>query len=147
MQRRNNRALLFSLRMPRNSSPRWFFAACGFMVLAAVSAAAQSPQHIAALSAAAAPSPSGARVPDSGVNAAASQPALPPAGSAPRQLSEQEELAQESARLVVLAKQLKAEVDSSRMDILSVQLIRTAQSIEKLAQGVKNKIKTAPGAK
>ena len=53
----------------------------------------------------------------------------------------QEELKRDSDRLLQLAKELKAEVDKSSEDILSVNVIRKADEIEKLARSVKAKMK------
>jgi hypothetical protein len=55
-----------------------------------------------------------------------------------------EQIAADSARLVKLATELKAEVDKSNKDTLSVSVIRKAEEIEKLAHSVKEK--TRPGA-
>jgi hypothetical protein len=56
-----------------------------------------------------------------------------------------EQIAADSARLVKLAGELKAEVDKSSKDTLSVSVIRKADAIEKLAHSVKEKTRLAAG--
>ena len=53
----------------------------------------------------------------------------------------------DTAKLLELATQLKAEVDKTNKDTLSINVIRKADSIEKLAKGVKDEIKLTAGAK
>lgn len=55
-------------------------------------------------------------------------------------------ISQDSAQLLQLATDLKNEVDKTSKDTLSVGVIRKAQMIEKLAKGVKEKIKSSGGA-
>lgn len=59
----------------------------------------------------------------------------------------QQRIAQQSRALLQLAEQLKSEMDESRMDVLSLDIVRTATAIENLARGVKDKIKHSPGAR
>lgn len=56
------------------------------------------------------------------------------------------QLAEDTARLVELAKELKAEVDKTTKDTLSLTVIRKADEIEKLAHAVKEKMKQTSGA-
>jgi hypothetical protein len=56
------------------------------------------------------------------------------------------QLAEDTSKLLELATQLKAEVDKTSKDTLSLQVIRKAESIEKLAKGVKEKMKVTAGA-
>ena len=53
----------------------------------------------------------------------------------------QKELAAKSAELLKLATELKAEVDKSNKDTLSLTVVRKAGEIEKLAHGIKEKMK------
>lgn len=53
----------------------------------------------------------------------------------------QEHLKEDTDKLLKLATQLKAEVDKSNADILSVEVIKKADEIEKLAHSVKEKMK------
>lgn len=56
------------------------------------------------------------------------------------------QISDDSARLLKLAAELKAEVDKSTKDTLSLNVIRKADEIERLAHGVKEKMKlTAAG--
>jgi hypothetical protein len=58
----------------------------------------------------------------------------------------QRQIADDTARLLELATQLKAEVDKTSKDTLSLNVIRKAETIEKLAKGVKDKMKLTMGA-
>ena len=55
------------------------------------------------------------------------------------------ELADDSAKLLTLAIALKAEVDKTNKDMLSLNVIRKADEIEKLAHNVKEKMKVTVG--
>lgn len=56
------------------------------------------------------------------------------------------QIAEDSANLLKLATELKAEVDKTNKDVLSVTVIRKADAIEKLAHQVKEKMKLTVGA-
>jgi len=56
------------------------------------------------------------------------------------------QIAQESAKLLKLATELKAEVDKTDKDTLNLKVIRQADQIEKLAHGVKEKMQLTVGA-
>jgi hypothetical protein len=56
-----------------------------------------------------------------------------------------EKIAADSARLMKLANELKAEVDKSSKDTLSVSVIRKAEEIEKLAHSVKERTRLGAG--
>ena len=56
------------------------------------------------------------------------------------------QIADDTSKLLALATQLKAEVDKTSKDTLSINVIRKAESIEKLAHGVKEKMKLTIGA-
>jgi len=55
------------------------------------------------------------------------------------------QIAEDSARLLKLAVDLKAEVDKTSKDTLSLNVIRKAEEIEKLARNVKEKMKVTVG--
>jgi hypothetical protein len=55
------------------------------------------------------------------------------------------QIADDSARLVKLATDLKAEVDKTTKDTLSLSVIRKADEIEKLAHSVKDKMRLTAG--
>jgi hypothetical protein len=58
-----------------------------------------------------------------------------------RNLERHKKLVDDTARLVSLAGELKADVDKSNKDTLSLDVIRKADEIEKLAHSVKEKMK------
>ena len=74
------------------------------------------------------------------------QPASPPAAAVPRppypgmtpEDRRKQEVAQECADLLKLATDLKAQVDKTRKDELSVSVVRKATEIEQMAHKVKN---------
>jgi hypothetical protein len=53
----------------------------------------------------------------------------------------QKQLVDETQKLLSLANELKSEVDKSTKDTLSLEVIRKADEIEKLAHDVKEKMK------
>lgn len=55
------------------------------------------------------------------------------------------QIAEDSAKLLKLATELKTEVDKTTKDTLSLSVIRKADEIEKLAHGVKEKMKLSIG--
>jgi hypothetical protein len=55
------------------------------------------------------------------------------------------QLAEDSARLLKLASDLKAEVDKTTKDMLSLSVIRKADEIERLAHNMKEKMKLTVG--
>lgn len=56
------------------------------------------------------------------------------------------QIADESAKLLILATELKSEVDKTTKDTLSISVIRKADAIEKLAHNVKEKMKLSVAA-
>jgi hypothetical protein len=58
-----------------------------------------------------------------------------------RNSQRQQDIVNDTAKLLDLAQQLKAEVDKSSKDQLSVSVIKKAEEIEKLAKSVKEKMK------
>lgn len=58
-----------------------------------------------------------------------------------RNLERQKQLISDTQKLLALANQLKVEVDKSSKDTLSVDVIKKADEIEKLAHQVKEKMK------
>ena len=55
------------------------------------------------------------------------------------------EIASDTTKLLKLATELKAEVDKTNKDLLSLNVIRKADEIEKLAHDVKEKMKLTVG--
>jgi hypothetical protein len=72
---------------------------------------------------------------------AAPQPAADSANAARKK-----EIADDSAKMLKLATDLKTEVDKTDKDTLSLSVIRKAGEIEKLAHSVKEMMKATPGA-
>ncbi len=58
-----------------------------------------------------------------------------------RNAQRQKDLVRDTQKLYVLAGQLKADVAKSNKDILSIEVIKKADEIEKLAKSVKDKMK------
>lgn len=56
------------------------------------------------------------------------------------------QISDDAAKLLELATELKSAVDKTDKDTLSLDVIRKAESIEKLAKGVKEKMKLTAGA-
>ena len=64
----------------------------------------------------------------------------------PTQATDREkELADDTARLQVLANELKVELDKSDKDTLSVTVVKKAEEVEKLAHRVREEIKRSMG--
>jgi hypothetical protein len=99
--------------------------------------------------------PNGSQTPsDPGPNrawTASSQIAIPTPQSGQQNFNaanveRRKQLADDSAKLLKLATDLKAEVDKTDKDTLSLSVIRKAEEIEKLAHSVKEKMKLTAGA-
>ena len=58
-----------------------------------------------------------------------------------RQTERQKKLIADTDRLVILANELKQDMDKSTKDTMSIQVIRKAEEIEKLARSVKDRMK------
>ena len=58
-----------------------------------------------------------------------------------RNTERQKKLVEETAKLLVLANELKAAVDKSDKNTLSLEVVRKADEIEKLAHSVKERMK------
>ena len=58
-----------------------------------------------------------------------------------RNTGRQKQLVEDTQKLLSLANELKADVDKSTKDTMSVDVIRKADEIEKLAHNVKEKMK------
>ena len=61
-------------------------------------------------------------------------------------IERKKQIADDSAKLLKLASDLKAEVDKTNKDTLSLDVIRKADEIERLAHSVKEKMKLSAGA-
>jgi hypothetical protein len=58
-----------------------------------------------------------------------------------RQTERQQRLVQDTDKLLDLAKQLKEQVDKSNKDMLSIDVVKKAAEIEKLAKSVKDRMR------
>jgi hypothetical protein len=59
------------------------------------------------------------------------------------QTPQQKQLADDTAKLLTLANELKAELDKSSKDTLSLSVIRKAEQVEKLAHKVRDEMKAS----
>lgn len=64
--------------------------------------------------------------------------------AAPTIQERKDQLAADSAKLVKLAKELKADVDKTTKDQLSIAVIKKADEVEKLARKVRDEMKMIP---
>jgi hypothetical protein len=59
------------------------------------------------------------------------------------QTPQQKQLAEDSAKLLILANELKTELDKSSKDTLSLSVIKKAEQVEKLAHKVRDEMKAS----
>ena len=60
-----------------------------------------------------------------------------------RNLARQEQIKRDSDKLLQLATELKSYVDKSNENVLSMEVVKKAEEIEKYAHSVREKMKTA----
>ena len=77
-----------------------------------------------------------AQAPSPQAKSDASKPAAP-------QTPQQKQLADDTAKLLTLANELKAELDKSNKDTLSLGVIKKAEQVEKLAHKVRDEMKAS----
>jgi hypothetical protein len=147
MQRTSNRIAAQVTRPFHGPARRWIRGVTGLCALTALIAVAQPPQQNPGMN----PdkpylSPDANRLPDKNdqmkLNSDQSKKEHFEAANAERK----RQIADDTAKLLELATQLKSEVDKTSKDTLSINVIRKAESIEKLAKGVKEKMKLTVGA-
>jgi hypothetical protein len=68
-------------------------------------------------------------------------PSLEQEQSKLRNTDRQKQLVSDTQKLLALANELKTDVDKSNKDMLSLEVIKKAEEIEKLAHSVKEKMK------
>lgn len=73
--------------------------------------------------------------------ASVAEPEKPDASSAKPQTPQQKQLAEDTAKLLQLANELKTEMDKSTKDTLSLTVIKKADEVEKLARKVREEMK------
>ncbi|HVT97664.1 MAG TPA: hypothetical protein VHE33_09165 [Acidobacteriaceae bacterium] len=61
-------------------------------------------------------------------------------------LERKRQIAEDTAKMVELANELKQEVDKTDKDTMSINVIRKADAIEKLAKSIKEKMKATAGS-
>ena len=127
-----------SLKVSNGPRRALWMQACAAIVFAAAFASAAQDGH------------PGANLPESSKTKPSAQrvssAATPGAGSSAEDQRKMQ-ISNQSARLLAMAEALKAEVDKTNKDVLSINVIRKADEIERLAHDVKEKIKptTGPG--
>ncbi|KAA6457970.1 hypothetical protein DYQ86_21650 [Acidobacteria bacterium AB60] len=146
MQRTTNKFAPHRER-PGKAHRRWTRGALGLAVLTAFLAAAQPPQQ--------SPSPNpdrpylipeANRLPDKNQQMQMHDDQAKKQNVDAANSERKRQISDDTAKLLELATQLKAEVDKTSKDTLSINVIRKAESIEKLARGVKDKMKLTMGA-
>jgi hypothetical protein len=125
--------------------PGWRHACAGLLFAAAFSCIAQDGNPPAK------PSPGA----ETAAQTPAAAPATAQAGNGAKQTKQQKaaaadndrkkQISDESTQLLAMAVALKAEVDKTNKDTLSLKVIRKADEIEKLARTVKEKMKQSSG--
>lgn len=137
-------------RVPTRSHPARILAGLiGIAALTATLALAQQQQSTPpAQSAAPAsqPHPSAASLPDASHAVQTGQPQSKQEKIDAANALRRKQIADEAAKLLALATELKNEVNKTDKDTLSLQVIRKAESVEKVAKGVKDKMKQTMGA-
>jgi hypothetical protein len=84
---------------------------------------------------------SAAQPPATQTPAATEPPAAADTSKATSQTPQQKQLAEDTAQLLALANELKAELDKSSKDTLSLSVIKKADQVEKLAHKVRDEMK------
>jgi hypothetical protein len=146
MQRTSNRIAVHGARLFHGPARRWIRGAIGLTVLTTLIAVAQPPQAPSGNHDAPYLRPEANRLPDKNdqmqLNSDQAKKQYFEAANAERK----RQINDDTAKLLELATQLKSEVDKTSKDTLSINVIRKAESIEKLAKGVKEKMKLTVGA-
>jgi hypothetical protein len=83
--------------------------------------------------------------PDAAATAAADSAAKPAAQPDANLTPQQKQLAEDTAQLLTLANELKAEMDKSSKDTLSLNVVKKADQIEKLARKVRAEMRASIG--
>ncbi len=136
----------------RSHRLRAFAALIGLAALTATLALTQQPQSAPDPGATSQPRPATAippdpvRAPDANAQMQQHQPQSKQAKLDAANAARKKQIADEAAKLLQLATELKSEVDKTDKDTLSLKVIRKADSIEKLAKSVTQKMKLTAGA-
>ena len=147
MQRTSTRFARTRAPLRQIPARRWARGAAGLAVLCTLIAVAEPPQQ--------SPSPNpdapylrpeANRLPDKNDQMQMRDDQAKKQGFEAANTERKRQIADDTSKLLELATQLKAEVDKTSKDTLSINVIRKAESIEKLAHGVKEKMKLTVGA-
>ncbi len=143
------RAVQLFLRRPKRR-PGWA-RRLGRVLIAGLAAQAISLPPATASLQDSSPAPLGTGAPPQSREAPGSLHGAPPADPQAQRISEsmaqrrnadrQKMLEADTEKLLLLAQQLKVEVDKSNKDMLSIDVVRRAEQIEKLARSVKEKMR------
>jgi hypothetical protein len=133
MKMRVQQASLVRLTGRKAWSQRLSCAALVIFALAPVLGGAQQPAQQAAAQPPVAQAPAKVEV--------AANNQAPPAP----QTAKQKQLADDTAKLLQLANELKAELDKSSKDTLSLSVMKKAEQVEKLARKVRDEMKSTMG--
>jgi hypothetical protein len=147
MQRNSGRIAASGASFTRIPAGTWIRGAAGTAVLTALIAVAQPPQQSSNSN----PDkpylvPEVNRLPDKNDQMQMNSEQVKKQKFEAANAERQRQIADDTAKLLELATQLKAEVDKTSKDTLSINVIRKADTIEKLAKGVKDKMKLTMGA-
>jgi hypothetical protein len=146
MQRTSSRITTQGAEPPWNLVRRWIRPAAGLAVLTALLAAAQPAQQSTANPDRPYLLPEANRLPDKNDQMQLHDNQAKKQDFEAANAERKKQIADDTSKLLELATQLKAEVDKTSKDTLSINVIRKAESIEKLAKGVKEKMKLTVGA-
>jgi hypothetical protein len=134
------------VKLLRGPIRRWIRGAAGLAIVATLMGVSQTPQQSSPNADKPYPAPEANRLPDKGglmqLHDGQSQKQQFETANTERK----KQIEDDTAKLLELATELKAEVDKTSKDTLSINVIRKAESIEKLAKGVKDKMKLTAGA-
>ena len=147
MRRASNTSTDMGAPPGKRLAAQWTRSVLGVGVLTALIAAARLPQQVPTSN----PDkpyliPEANRLPDKNDQMQMQNDQSKKANVAAANTERKRQIADDTAKLLELATQLKAEVDKTSKDTLSINVIRKAESIEKLAHGVKEKMKLTMGA-
>ena len=146
MQRTSSRVAVYRW-LGQVPAPRWIRNVLGLVVLSALLAVAQPPPQQSDSN----PDkpylrPEANRLPDKNAQMQLQDDKSQKQRFETANTERQRQIADDTSKLLELATQLKAEVDKTSKDTLSLNVIRKAESIERLAKGVKEKMKLTVGA-
>ena len=147
MQRISGRLVVHGARLLGNPARRWIRGASGLAILTTLIAVAQQPQQAPSLN----PdkpylSPEANRLPDKNDQMQLNSEQAKKQHFETANAERKRQISDDTAKLLELATELKTEVDKTSKDTLSLNVIRKAESIEKLAKGVREKMKLTVGA-